>query len=1386
MRKQHWLLLLTLLLMLTMVACSGSSEEQPDGDDDGDNEVTEDGDGEEDGDLEEDGDVEEDGDDECTCTEENNCCDGCNPINEDGNCDDGNACTQTDSCKAGVCVGTDEVVCEAGLCKTDGLCNTESGECEYTEADKGTACEADEGIMGSGICLDGECGGFGSCNSRKYDQESGYACNYDSECSGEICYAYNEWFKYCTQKCGEGEEACPMGMKCVNHGGELGSFCEVFEDYWSGSPLTLPADGSNQLYEVCNFASDCEGGLCLVSGDGVSFCSMDCSKDDGASPDGALCGSCGSCEAPGEGSSIDVPFYCSMEGKNEAGMPCESGLDCEGGFCLNNYCSELCFDAGGVNTCPDGYDCVPGIYNAAICVHESESEDILKPIGGACEEDRWCISKMCRDGICSANCLEEACDEGTCVTTDTPIEVNTKIDLYKDGVVEAIASDDNSGMGYFSKLTYDFTESGTYYIDVYGAYSSSEGVYYLLFNAGDATGATEVDEVEPNNDKDNAMQLTGNNVKVSAMLDDGEHDFFAIEVTVAPVKLELVIETSPEFEHVCAADDSVAGQAYGASCTDTYQCADDRICFEGSCTELCSEDTDCPNGICFPYFQDQSLCVAENLIGTLADGEPCYINYQCEELCLRETDAAIYCSRECTSNDDCAYGMGCDQGYCIRGNGVTYPYNNCRFDADCDTGKSCIDSKCTVPCDNDEDCEGSEAFVAEEFGVCWTCETSADCNADGEDSPNICLNSPNGTSFCSIPCDASPALCPENTRCFDIGSFFPQHVCAPVSLSCSGQVSCQGATDEEVCTRPTLVVNQPCEDAAYCWSSICENGLCQEDSCSDDADCGCDYLACDGNYCAVSAGDDVAEVEPNNELADAQVISDAPAVVVSSFAPVDGVADVDLYKVSLSAGEFLDVQTKSFCEFAADTSIRLLDDQGVLIEGWENDDIDPNGNYFSLLMGYKATTSQDVIVEVTQSVYVNGLLNAGYLLDINVFTPDNNTTCDNALELTTGEYTGDFNAATHDYLAGACAGYSAGGKDLTYSFTLADDTILSVELDADFYVQVSLVTDCADIEKSCLDGITLTEPGTVPVEAKWANESGAEVEVLIIVDSWITDLEPEFTLNLTTTAIVEPENNLGENAIVVPDGSNSFDISTYGATNDYDPGADGCGSKALPGRDVVYTFDLDVGEFIIAKTTGEYTADMMLVTDYDDLSSCIMAASGTLVYTEEESSKVIDGDTATTYYLIVDSANEENLGSLEIDFTIDTTGYCSGPCDPATHEEACEGNKEIIPNILCKCDSSINMYEKYSCSDYCTDNAYIGGVCQFVDLEDGYDGCVCESDCANVAEQCTMENGGIYTNCTCAASDPCGWKDDNQCDAKCAAWYPDDHFDDSADCATTK
>jgi hypothetical protein len=101
----------------------------------------------------------DDCDDANPCTDDS--CDvaiGCLHVPHAGACDDGNACTALDTCQAGVCVGTNPVVCGTpALCQAAGVCEPTTGVCHFGNAPDGTTCSDGE------LCTTGETCQAGVC-----------------------------------------------------------------------------------------------------------------------------------------------------------------------------------------------------------------------------------------------------------------------------------------------------------------------------------------------------------------------------------------------------------------------------------------------------------------------------------------------------------------------------------------------------------------------------------------------------------------------------------------------------------------------------------------------------------------------------------------------------------------------------------------------------------------------------------------------------------------------------------------------------------------------------------------------------------------------------------------------------------------------------------------------------------------------------------------------------------------------------------------------------------------------------------------------------------------------------------------------------------------------
>jgi cysteine-rich repeat protein len=83
------------------------------------------------------------------------------PAMPDGTlCDDGDLCTQTDTCQAGVCIGTNPVVCTAlDQCHLAGVCNPATGVCSDPQNDDDTPCDDGDLCTQTDTCQAGACAG---------------------------------------------------------------------------------------------------------------------------------------------------------------------------------------------------------------------------------------------------------------------------------------------------------------------------------------------------------------------------------------------------------------------------------------------------------------------------------------------------------------------------------------------------------------------------------------------------------------------------------------------------------------------------------------------------------------------------------------------------------------------------------------------------------------------------------------------------------------------------------------------------------------------------------------------------------------------------------------------------------------------------------------------------------------------------------------------------------------------------------------------------------------------------------------------------------------------------------------------------------------------------
>lgn len=123
-------------------------------------------------------------------------------------CSDGNACTQADGCQAGVCVGGAPIVCTASdQCRVAGTCNPATGACSQPAKPNGSACNDQNACTQTDSCQAGSCRGSnpivcpasGPCLTGTCDPSTG-ACSNAAKPDGTAC---------------TDSDACTNGDRCV-------------------------------------------------------------------------------------------------------------------------------------------------------------------------------------------------------------------------------------------------------------------------------------------------------------------------------------------------------------------------------------------------------------------------------------------------------------------------------------------------------------------------------------------------------------------------------------------------------------------------------------------------------------------------------------------------------------------------------------------------------------------------------------------------------------------------------------------------------------------------------------------------------------------------------------------------------------------------------------------------------------------------------------------------------------------------------------------------------------------------------------------------------------------------------------------------------------------
>ncbi|TMB24937.1 MAG: hypothetical protein E6J71_00230 [Deltaproteobacteria bacterium] len=220
------------------------------------------------------------------------------PSRADGTaCNDGNVCTQTDTCQAGTCTGSNPVVCPAlDQCHDAGTCNPANGVCSTPAKPNGSACTDGDACTQTDICQGGSCVGTdpvacpapdqchdaGLCNSvtgicSNPSKADGVACDDGLFCSvSDACTA---------GVCGGAARDCSaFGDQCTDGTcNEAARRCE---------PTPKPDGTACSDGDGCTQADTCAAGLCVGANPVV------CAPQDACHSAGVCDSATGSCSNP--------------------------------------------------------------------------------------------------------------------------------------------------------------------------------------------------------------------------------------------------------------------------------------------------------------------------------------------------------------------------------------------------------------------------------------------------------------------------------------------------------------------------------------------------------------------------------------------------------------------------------------------------------------------------------------------------------------------------------------------------------------------------------------------------------------------------------------------------------------------------------------------------------------------------------------------------------------------------------------------------------------------------------------------------------------------------------------------------------------------------------
>jgi len=759
-----------------------------------------------------------------------------NPPKTDGTpCDDNSLCTQTDTCQAGTCVGTDPVVCSPlDTCHNAGTCNPGTGICSNPQKADGAGCVDGDACTLTDTCQSGTCVG-----------SSPVVCTPLDQCHN-------------AGVCDPGTGVCSDPPKADNTPCDDNDACTQTDTCQAGA-----CTGANPV--ICTAQDQCHDvGTCDP---GTGVCSNPSKADDTPCDDGNACTQTDTCQM-GICAGTDEVVCTALDQCHDAGVcntttgncsnpqksdgsPCDDGdacstLDtCQGGNCTAGATNkdtdgDTYFD----DNCTGGNDCD----DDAAAVHPGATEDrVLLPAScsdtidndcdtfvdmldsgcavcindGECDDSNDCTTDICSGGACENNPVGDGtgCDDGNACTQTDECQGGTCTGLNP---VVCTAMDQCHNVGVCNTTT--------------GNCSNPQKPDDSPCDDSDA--CTQTDTCQ-------SGSCIGADPVICTALDQCHNAGSCIPSTGLCTNPPKTDGAPCDDNNACTQTDTCQGGVCTGSdavvCTALDQCHNVGVC--NTSTGVCSnppktDGTSCDDG---NACTQTDTCQGGSCQG--ADPVVCTPLDQCHNAGTCNTSTGN-CSNPqkaddtpCDDGNNCSSQDTCQDGTCTAGptdkdtDGDTYLDGLCPGGNDCNDNRSDInpgaieDKDTGATCSDtwDNDCDGDTDLDDTD---CVDCTAHAQCADSNPCTTDLCVS-----GFCQnnpvtdgTPCDDNNA-CTQTDECQGGTCTGLNPVVCTASDQCHNVGTCDSGTG--LCSDPPKADGTSCNDGNACTQTDeCQGGVC--------------------------------------------------------------------------------------------------------------------------------------------------------------------------------------------------------------------------------------------------------------------------------------------------------------------------------------------------------------------------------------------------------------------------------------------------------------------------------------------------------------------------------------------------------------------------------